>query len=114
MGFIGALRGTRNPTHSWDKSDSHYGYYQCNVYDHNHLCDKCITSDENNYAIEAPIIGENDMELAKKLIKLEQNIESSCARYLYRLILQHRYIGGKNLIHIKLAQLLIVQAQCIN
>lgn len=69
MGFKGALRGMRNPMNSWDKSDSHYGYYQCNVCDHNHLCDKCITSDENNYAIEAPIIGENDMKLAKKLIK---------------------------------------------
>lgn len=69
MGFKGALRGMRNPMNSWDKSDSHYGYYQCNVCDHNHLCDKCITSDENNYAIEAPIIGENDIKLAKKLIK---------------------------------------------
>lgn len=69
MGFKGALRGMRNPMNSWDKSDSYYGYYQCNVCDHNHLCDKCITSDENNYAIEAPIIGENDMKLAKKLIK---------------------------------------------
>lgn len=69
MGFKGALRGMRNPMNSWDKSDSHYGYYQCNVCDHNHLCNKCITSDENNYAIEAPIIGENDMKLAKKLIK---------------------------------------------
>lgn len=69
MGFKGALRGMRNPMNSWDKSDSHYGYYQCNVCDHNHLCDKCIISDENNYAIEAPIIGENDMKLAKKLIK---------------------------------------------
>lgn len=69
MGFKGALRGMRNPMNSWDKSDSYYGYYQCNVCNHNYLCDKCITSDENNYAIEAPIIGENDMKLAKKLIK---------------------------------------------
>lgn len=69
MGFKGALRGMRNSMNSWDKSDSYYGYYQCNICDHNHLCDKCITSDENNYAIEAPIIGENDMKLAKKLIK---------------------------------------------
>lgn len=69
MGFKGALRGMRNPMNSWDKSDSYYGYYQCGVCKHNHLCDKCITSDENNYAIEAPIIGENDIKLAKKLIK---------------------------------------------
>lgn len=69
MGFKGALRGMRNPMNSWDKSDSYYGYYQCNVCDHNHLCDKCITSDENNYAIEAPIIGENDMKLAQQLIR---------------------------------------------
>lgn len=69
MNFKGALRGMRNPMNSWDKSDSHYGYYQCATCNHNHLCDKCITSDENNYAIEAPIIGENDMKLAKKLIK---------------------------------------------
>lgn len=69
MGFKGALRGMRNPMNSWDKSDSYYGYYQCDVCKHNHLCDKCITSDENNYAIEAPIIGENDIKLAKKLIK---------------------------------------------
>ncbi len=69
MGFKGALRGMRNPMNSWDKSDSHYGYYKCNVCKHNHLCNKCIAPDENNYVIEAPIIGKNDLQLAKKLIK---------------------------------------------
>lgn len=68
-GFEHALRGMRNPMNSWSKSDSLFGYCQCSNCGHNHLCDKCINSDENNYAIEAPIIGENDMQLAKKLIK---------------------------------------------
>ena len=46
--FEGALRGMRNPMNSWSKSDSGYGY----------------TENPTKF-----IIGENDMELAQKLIK---------------------------------------------
>ncbi len=68
-GFRKALKGMRNPMNSWDKSDSIFGYYQCDNCDHNYMCDICFTSDESVYAIEAPIIGNNDMKLAQKLIK---------------------------------------------
>lgn len=67
-GFKHALRGMRNPKNSWDKSDSVFGYNQCGNCNHNHLCDECSMHDLNNYALEAPIIGTNDMKLAQKLI----------------------------------------------
>ena len=41
----GALRGLRNPMNSWDKSDSYY-------------------DEDGNY-----VLGENDLELCRKLIK---------------------------------------------
>ncbi len=69
MNFDGALRGMRNPMNSWDKSDSLFGYNDCENCDHNCLCDKCMSVDMNDYAIESPIIGENDMRLAQKLIR---------------------------------------------
>lgn len=69
MNFEGALRGMRNPMNSWDKSDSLFGYNDCVNCNHNYLCDTCMSTDINDYAIEAPIIGENDMKLAKKLIR---------------------------------------------
>lgn len=43
--FEGAIRGLRNPLNSWDKSDSYYG-------------------EDGNY-----VLGENDLELCRKLIK---------------------------------------------
>lgn len=55
-GFKHALRGMRNPMNSWDKSDSLYGYNQCEI------------NDPNDYAVETPIIGKNDLQLAQALI----------------------------------------------
>lgn len=53
MNFEGALRGMRNPLNSWDKSDSHPNY------------------EYDNYPwVDEPfIIGENDLDLAQRLIK---------------------------------------------
>ncbi len=68
-GFRKALKGMRNPKNSWDKSDSVFGYKQCENCNHNHLCDECSRHDPNNYAIEAPVIGTNDMQLAQQLIR---------------------------------------------
>lgn len=68
-GFRKALKGMRNPKNSWDKGDSVFGYNQCDNCNHNHLCGECSKHDPNDYAIEAPIIGVNDMKLAQQLIK---------------------------------------------
>ena len=68
-GFRKALRGMRNPKNSWDKSDSIFGYNQCGNCNHNHLCDECNKHDPYDYAIEAPVIGVNDMKLAQQLIR---------------------------------------------
>lgn len=68
-GFRKALKGMRNPKNSWDKSDSVFGYSCKNCYKHNDLCSKCEKHDPNAYAIEAPIIGTNDMKLAQQLIR---------------------------------------------
>lgn len=68
-GFEHAIHGMRNPMNSWNKSDSLFGYNQCGNCNHNYLCEKCSTSDPYNYAIEAPIIGANDMKLAQQLIR---------------------------------------------
>lgn len=68
-GFRKALKGMRNPKNSWDKSDSVFGFNQCGNCSHNHLCDECSKHDPNDYAIEAPIIGANDMKLAQQLIR---------------------------------------------
>ena len=68
-GFRKALKGMRNPKNSWDKSDSLFGYNQCGNCSHNYLCDECSKHDPNDYAIEAPIIGINDMKLAQQLIR---------------------------------------------
>ena len=48
-GFEHALRGMRNPLESWGKSDSYYG--------------------NNEIGLESYVIGENDLELAQRLIK---------------------------------------------
>lgn len=68
-GFRKALKGMRNPKNSWDKSDSVFGYNQygnCKIY---HLFNECRKHDPNGYAIEAPVIGTNDMKLAQQLIR---------------------------------------------
>lgn len=58
-GFKHALRGMRNPLESWKRSDSIFEHDRDNTY---------LKNDPCNYAIEAPIIGENDLQLAQKLI----------------------------------------------
>lgn len=68
-GFRKALKGMRNPKNSWDKNDSVFGYSNKNCYKHNGLCPMCEKHDPNAYAIEAPIIGANDMKLAQQLIR---------------------------------------------
>lgn len=67
-GFKHALRGMRNPMNSWDKSDSLYGYNQCGNCKHNYLCEQCSINDKNDYAVEAPIIGKDDLRLAQRLV----------------------------------------------
>lgn len=68
-GFRKALKGMRNPKNSWDKSDSVFEYSCKDCYKHNNLCSECGKHDPNSYAIEAPIIGINDMKLAQQLIR---------------------------------------------
>lgn len=58
-GFEHALRGMRNPMNSWNKSDSKY----CGDFDE---CEKCNLRIDT---CDAYLIGENDMNLAQKLIK---------------------------------------------
>ena len=66
-GFAGALRGMRNPMNSWNKSDSGLCRYSLeNPY--------CYTGchlmvGEDVCATHCFVIGENDLELAKKLVK---------------------------------------------
>lgn len=67
-GFEHTLRGMRNPMNSWDKSDSLFSA-SCHECEHSHLCNECIENDSEKFAVENPIIGENDLKLAKKLIK---------------------------------------------
>lgn len=69
MNFDGALRGMRNPKNSWNKSDSLFGHNQCKNCNHNDLCSECSEHDPYDYAIEAPVIGINDMKLAQGLIR---------------------------------------------
>lgn len=62
MGWMAAIRGMRNPLNSWDKSDTLFmasGY--CENMDEFNLADVC--------GKVAPIIGENDLSLMKKLAK---------------------------------------------
>lgn len=58
-GFEHALRGMRNPMNSWNKSDSKY----CGDFDG---CEKCNLRIDT---CDAYLIGENDMNLAHRLIK---------------------------------------------
>lgn len=57
-GFEGALRGMRNPLNSWDKSDSYYRTWG-----------ESDEEDEKIFNGDYYDIGENDMNLAKRLIK---------------------------------------------
>ena len=64
MNFKGALRGMRNPLNSWDKSDSEI----CD----DMACEECRFrgKDCNKFGLQDLVkIGENDLKLAKNLIK---------------------------------------------
>ena len=56
MNFEGALRGMRNPLNSWDKSDSYYD-----------IEEDPVPINPNDWVIYR--IGDNDMDLARRLIK---------------------------------------------
>lgn len=73
MNFENAIRGMRNPMNSWDKSDSFYcnpdecAEDKCFYHNNNYaeyVSDRCDNYTGNNY-----IIGKNDLELMKKLVK---------------------------------------------
>lgn len=64
-GFDHALRGMRNPLESWEKSDSEIRFCDyCNRINNCHNC-KSLSYYSGQYIY----IGENDLTLAKKLIK---------------------------------------------
>lgn len=63
-GIEAAIRGMRNPLNSWEKSDSYFdGKY----------CEKCEHRDSEcnpeKPCFENGVLGENDLELMKKLVK---------------------------------------------
>ena len=68
-GFESAIRGMRNPMNSWDKSDSHL----CAGGRKDDKCCKCPKFNgvmcTNNNLESFMVIGENDFELMKKLVK---------------------------------------------
>jgi len=55
--WSGALRGMRNPLESWDKADTTFGMYDVE------------DGPGKSRQIEAPIIGEKDMDLAMRLTR---------------------------------------------
>lgn len=66
MNFEGALRGMRNPLNSWDKSDSFIGCGEVGknggTYEYPYCGELC--DNECHF-----VIGENDLDLAQRLIK---------------------------------------------
>lgn len=63
MNFEGAIRGARNPMNSWTRSDSKY----CTVFDvMNNNPYEYISKNVHDLVY---ILGENDLDLAKRLIK---------------------------------------------
>jgi len=82
-GFEHAVRGMRNPRNSWDKSDSFWCDYGSNCYDEcDPVCERCTfhkTDDDKtrfaDWNIKEPyyVIGKNDLELMRKLIKAGQS-----------------------------------------
>lgn len=69
MNIENAINGMRNPMKSWIKSDSEWCYHTKAAYDCKHcpLIESCV----NGYMKEdgGYILGENDLKLAKSLIK---------------------------------------------
>lgn len=70
MNIENAIRGARNPMNSWDKGDSFYGC-DCGS-DHSNQptkCDNCLYEIECNSLCNNYILGENDLALARKLVR---------------------------------------------
>ena len=110
--FEGAIRGMRNPKNSWNRSDSYFGIVDSYNNPGFEVVEAWAKKEKPElYKSDATIEQENEKI---DLLKQAQNIENLCVKYLYLLILQLRYTGGKNLILIKLVLLQIVQVQCIN
>lgn len=64
-GWEAAIRGTRNPMNSWDKSDSKFNV-SCRTCDYEHYrkeCDNCLYSEGN------ALLGNNDLDLMRRLVK---------------------------------------------
>ena len=70
-GFEASLRGMRNPMNSWHLQDSKYLYeYENNPKELKLMSEKLKSfSDTEDLRSESYIIGENDLNLAKRLIK---------------------------------------------
>lgn len=60
--FENAIRGMRNPMNSWNKSDSGFG---CD----GELCSICMFKPDGCNTTPEFILGENDLDLAQRLIK---------------------------------------------
>ena len=74
-GFEHAIRGLRNPMNSWDKSDSYSRYFDKTDFDEditdgiiNANCD-FILNDYDDAILSGYVIGENDLDLMKRLYK---------------------------------------------
>ena len=66
MNFEGALRGMRNPLASWHKTDSIFNQDFCSPeYDYED-CSECPAFHGDEFP--CMVIGENDMNLARRLI----------------------------------------------
>ena len=67
MNFEGAFRGMRNPLESWNKSDSDFSE-GCHFAEYDDMCESCPYFAGFGEPC-LPKIGENDLNLAKRLIK---------------------------------------------
>ena len=88
-GFKRALKGMRNALESWHKND---------------------TVEENGEVI----IGENDLNLAQRLIKAGSEHRKFMRQIFVSVDITVRFIGGKNLIRIRSVQPRTVHQQCTN
>lgn len=65
-GFEHAIRGMRNPLNSWDKSDSFYCSSEGCRFE---KCPEYINPGEDCYSYEDFIVGNNDLDLMRRLYK---------------------------------------------
>ena len=66
MNFEAAVRGMRNPMNSWEKSDSGYG---CGYDENDQVLEWCKDCDSAIECDKRYSIGDNDLDLMKKLVK---------------------------------------------